>query len=396
VLLTATLDYDANDAWLDVQQVDVTAVADMAYTAASHSAAVRVQGAFDQINGQLAVPGATSINPGFIAAAGVLQHTSTTDVLQQSLESLSGQLHAASAALAFQAIDARHRAMSTRFDALGDGASGAWTQRIGGRGQLTQVGYSTIGYQSSGLMIGNDRRFGSHFVAGYALGQSGGLGWLDGGADRNRDWTHDATLYAGWLDGAWYAQGRVATGRYRQDIRRYLRLGNFMLPAGTDYRGGYLDGYAESGLHLRVGPLRVTPYANLDYATLHRDGFAEAGGAGFGLESAPQDLSRWQGGLGLRAGSDWALSGGRRLSLGAYAQWQRTWSLRGGTFQASFTGVDQWLPLAGIGLSRYQADVGSTAVLQLTPATWLRADAQMLDAQYGRDRELSLQWGAAF
>ncbi|HWU52334.1 MAG TPA: hypothetical protein VN153_05905, partial [Tahibacter sp.] len=85
-----------------------------------------------------------------------------------------------------------------------------------------------------------------------------------------------------------------------------------------------------------------------------------------------------------------------RLSLDAYAQWQRTWALRGGSFEASFTGLDQWLPLAGIGLSRYEADFGSTAVLQLTSNTWLRADAQLLDAQYGRDRELSLQWGAAF
>ncbi|MGN6312761.1 MAG: S8 family serine peptidase [Rhodanobacteraceae bacterium] len=396
VLLTATLDYDANDAWLNVQQVNVTAVPAMAYSAASLSAAVRVQGAFNQINGQLATTGATSIAPGFIAGAGALEHTGTLDVLQQSLESRSGQLHAASAALAFQAMDVRNQAMSQRFDVLGDGASGAWTQHIGGQGQLAQAGYSNIAYQMNGTMVGTDRRFGSHFVAGYALGQSGGLGWLDGGADRNRDWTSDATLYAGWLDGAWYAQGRLATGRYRQDIRRYLQLGNFMLPAGTEYRGGYLDSHAESGVHLQVGTLRITPYAELDHATLHRDAFAEAGGAGFGLESAPQDLSRSQGGLGVRAGGDWSLSGGRRLGLGAYAQWQRTWSLRGGDFEASFTGLDQWLPLAGIGLSRYGADFGGTAVLQLTPDTWLRADAQLLDAQYGRDRELFLQWGAAF
>jgi outer membrane autotransporter protein len=331
-----------------------------------------------------------------MAAAGALQHTGTVDVLQQSLESLSGQLHAASAALAFQAMDARDQAMSQRFDALGNGAIGAWTQRIGDQGQLAQAGYSNIAYQMNGTMIGADRRLGSHFIAGYALGQSGGMGWLDGGADRNRDWTSDAMLYAGWLDGAWYAQGRVGAGRYRQDIRRYLQFGPFFSPAGTEYFGHYFDTHFESGAHLRVGGFSVTPYADLDYATLHRDGFAEAGGAGFGLESAPQDLTRWQGGLGLRAGSDWSLSGGRRLSLSTYAQWQRTWSLRGGDFEASFTGLDQWLPLAGIGLSRYETDFGGTAVLQLTGGTWLRADAQLLDAQYGRDRELSLQWGAAF
>ncbi|HET6907397.1 MAG TPA: S8 family serine peptidase, partial [Rhodanobacteraceae bacterium] len=178
VLLVATLNYDANDAWLNVQQVSVTAVPAMAYTAASSSAAVRVQGAFDRITGQLATTGATSIDPGFIAGAGALQRTGTLDVLQQSLESLSGQLHAASAALAFQAMDVRNQAMSQRFDALGDGASGAWTRRIGGQGQLAQGGYSTIAYQMDGSMVGDDHRFGPHFVTGYALGQSGELGWL--------------------------------------------------------------------------------------------------------------------------------------------------------------------------------------------------------------------------
>src|SRR5690242_11933446 len=130
ILLTATLNYDAGSAWLDVSQVNVTQVSGTSYTAASFGAAQRVQGAFDQLNAQFAGVGtAAPATSDFVAGAASLQHVMSTAALQSSLQSLSGQLHAASAAMTFEAIDAGSRALSDHVDQLLDGPQGsAWSQ----------------------------------------------------------------------------------------------------------------------------------------------------------------------------------------------------------------------------------------------------------------------------
>ncbi|HET8898973.1 MAG TPA: S8 family serine peptidase, partial [Rhodanobacteraceae bacterium] len=133
VVLTATLNYDASSAWLDVQQLNLSQIQGLPYTAASYAAALRTQSAFEQLNSQLqGIADGAPAGAGFIAGAASLQHVASTQVMQQSLASLSGQLHAASAAMTFEAIDAGTRALSDRFDSLLDASTvGGWTQNLG-------------------------------------------------------------------------------------------------------------------------------------------------------------------------------------------------------------------------------------------------------------------------
>ncbi|MEO8859214.1 MAG: S8 family serine peptidase, partial [Burkholderiaceae bacterium] len=96
VVLTATLNYDVSSAWLDVQQVNLSQIQALPYTAASYGAALRTQSAFEQLNSQLqGIASGAPASAGFIAGAASLQHSVSTEVMQQSLSSLSGQLHAA-------------------------------------------------------------------------------------------------------------------------------------------------------------------------------------------------------------------------------------------------------------------------------------------------------------
>ena len=116
-MLTASLAYDANSAWLNVQQVNVTAVSGVAYTTASYGAATRVQSAFQQINAQLANAAANGTSSATASAAGMkpvstdfmigaasLQQSPTSAVAQRSLESLSGQIYGASAAMTLSSV----------------------------------------------------------------------------------------------------------------------------------------------------------------------------------------------------------------------------------------------------------------------------------------------------
>jgi outer membrane autotransporter protein len=153
---------------------------------------------------------------------------------------------------------------------------------------------------------------------------------------------------------------RLGYGSYREDMRRHLVLGNDVTSVASDTNGRYAVAYGESGFRASLGGVQFTPYANVQYARIARDGFNEFGGDGFGLKSGSQTVDRWQAGVGLRAGHTWAMAGGSSLSLQGRLQWQQALATHGDAFDASFTGVDQWAPVNGVGLSRYQSQAGLT------------------------------------
>ena len=401
VLLTATLDYDANDAWLDVQRVNLTQIKGLAYTAASYAAAQRTQDAFEQIDGQLqgSSGGGTLVPAGFVAGAAELQHAATAAVVQRSLESLSGQLHAASAAMAFEAIDAGTRALSGRFDQLLDapqlaGGVGGWTLALGDHGNLSRGGYGSVGFDLDGRMIGADRRVGSDGVAGYAIGQSRGLGRLAESADQGRSHALEGMFYGGLVRDAWYAMGRFGMGSYREDMRRWLELGSQFAGVASYSNGTYGTAYGESGYRLDLGSLRLTPYLNLQYAQLRLDGFTESGAYGFGLTAGSQRVQRWQAGAGVRLDHRWLLAGGGSLQLRGQLLWQRALAMRGAVLDASFTGLQRWAPVGGIGLSRYGGLVGTALDWQLDPRNSLALDyEQQVDQHlHAKQAILSYRW----
>lgn len=362
VLLSATLNYGSTDAWLNVSQVQASAVTGMTYTPASFGAAQRIDGAFNQINTQIG--SGTTVTGGplptsFINGAASLQQTASVSALQQSLSSLSGQLHAASAAMTFDAMDAGTRALSKRFDQLGDVyTTGGWTQTLGSYGSMNRSGYDSVGYDLNGWMVGQDRRLGSNGVLGFAVSQSQDLGRLDEFADQGHSRSVEGMLYGGFVQNQWYAMGRLGVGSYREDMRRHLELGSDVESVASDTNGTYNIAYGESGYRMEVGGVNVTPYLSMQYANIRTDGFDELGGAGFGLKADGQNIERWQGGAGLRAGRDWSFSGGSRLSLQAHLLWQRAFSMRGDVLDASFAVLNQWAPVGGIGLSRYGGEAG--------------------------------------
>ncbi len=396
VMLNATLGYDSTSAWLNVQQVQVTAVPGVAYTAASYAAAQRVQSAFDQLNGQSGAAVAGGLTPGasdFIAGAAALQHAPSVSAAQRSLQSLSGQLHAASAAMTFEAIDAGTRALSGRFDSLLDSPrAGSWTQGLGYHGGMSRSGYNNVGYDLSGSLVGRDLRVGSDGFAGYALSQSQGLGRLAESADQGRSRALEAMLYGGVIRGSWYTMGRFGVGSYHENMRRQLELGDRAAAVTSDGAGRYGVLYGESGYRLHWGRMQVTPYMSLQYAQIRRDGFNETGAFGFGLKSSAQTAARWQAGTGVRVAREWALAGGDSIALQTRLLWQQSFELRGDVFEASFSGLDQYAPVGGIGLSRFGRLFGTTVDWRFNA----RASLQLGYDQYLGQRQQSTMATANF
>ncbi|AIF47542.1 autotransporter serine protease [Dyella japonica] len=400
VMLSATLNYNPTDAWLNVSQVQASSVTGMTYTPASFGAAQRVDLAFNQINAQVGSGTTVTGNPlptSFINGAASLQQTASVSALQQSLSSLSGQLHAASAAMTFDAMDAGTRALSQRFDQLGDVyATGGWTQSLGSYGSMGRSGYDNVGYDLSGWMVGQDHRVGSNGVLGFAVSQSQDLGRLDEFADQGRSRAVEGMLYGGIVQSQWYALGRLGVGTYREDMRRHLELGSDVESVASNVNGTYDVAYGESGYRMRWGEVSVTPYVNLQYANIRTDGFGELGGDGFGLKAASQSIERWQGGAGLRAGRDWSLSGGGHLSLQAHMLWQGAFSMRGDVLDASFAVLNQWAPVGGIGLSRYGGDAGLSLDWSISQHSRLSLGMDQYVAQHEHGKMDTLAYRLSF
>ncbi|KQZ79330.1 hypothetical protein ASD55_01010 [Rhodanobacter sp. Root561] len=401
VFTATTLNYDANSVWLDTTGLDVTKAAaghGVSYTAASMGSARRVQGAFEQLNHEIAAGETASASSDFVHAAGQFQQAPTLQAAQASLQSLSGQLHAASAAMTFQAIDASSRALSDRFDNLLDKGTGfgMWMHNLNVGGDMARTGFDSVGFQLNGWLVGSDRPIGRSGVAGYAFGQSRGQQRLDQSFDHDISRSTEGMMYAGWLNGNWYTQGRVGFGRFQQDVSRQVLLGESAQGVRTQYNGRYDVAYGESGLHFGRGDSHVTPFVNVQYARIDRDGFSEQGAGGFGLRSNAQTLDRWQAGLGLRAGHHWDLQDGRSVDFNARAQWQRTLAARGEVFNASFVGLQQWQPLAGIGLSRYSGLFGVGLDAKLSARTALKFGYDYETGQRNHAQMLSARLSMAF
>src|SRR6185437_6568480 len=251
-------------------------------------------------------------------------------------------------------------------------------------------------FQLDGWLVGNDRQIGRSGVAGYAFGQSQGRQRLDQSFDHDNSRSTEGMMYAGWLNGNWYTQGRIGFGHFQQVVSRQILLGYSVQGVGTQYSGNYNVAYGESGLHFDRGDSHVTPFVNVEYARIGRDGFVEQGAGGFGLRSDTQSLDRWQAGLGVRAARHWNLDGGRAVDFSARVQWQRTLADHGDVFDASFVGLQQWQPLDGIGLSRYSGVFGAAVDATLSAHTTLNFNYDYEMGQHVHAQIVSAHMNVAF
>jgi uncharacterized protein with beta-barrel porin domain len=339
----------------------------------------------------------------FVSGAASIQQSQTTAALQQSLNSLSGQMYAASAAMTFEAIDADTRALSDRFDDLLDHPQAydrtkfhSWSQNLGYQGSMSRSGYDSMGFQLNGSMVGGDRMLSNGAIVGYAISQSQGLGNLQQTADQGYSRALEGMIYGGFVQGNWYAMGRFGVGSDWQNTRRELLLGSQYAGVGSFSNGSYDVAYSESGYRFNAGNWKFTSYANVEYADVQRDGFNELGGDGFGLASSSQTIQRWQAGVGLRGTRQWLMADGTSFTLRARLLWENSFAMHGVLPNASFTALQQFSPVNGIGLSRYGSVAGLAMDWTYSPRSSLSFGLDEYDAQHERATMATLNYSLHF
>ncbi|HTL15358.1 MAG TPA: S8 family serine peptidase, partial [Thermomonas sp.] len=392
VFLIASLAYDPDSVFLDISRIDVSkAVAGLGLSELTQGSAQRVEAAMQQIDGQLAGTAPAAADAAFIEAAGALQQSAGIAQADAALRSLSGELHAASAAMTFDAIDGGRRALDGRLDALArGGAAGGWYRDLAAGGTLARAGYDGIGTDAAGQLIGNDWRLGDSAVVGIALDRQFQSSWLSAFGDRSRGTQRQLQLYAASWRGPWYGRLQLAAGGFDRQLQRNLRLGARRDAVGTRLSGRTWAASAELGRRFELAGTALVPYAGTQAVRVANDGFDEGGSTGFGLRAEAWDAHRWQGFAGLRASRAWRV-GGIDLAADARAEWQRTLSSGGALFQASFGGLEQWAPLQGIGLARDTRSVGLGLSAELPSGARFRFDLDRRRSDVGSATMATLQ-----
>jgi autotransporter-associated beta strand protein len=392
VFLDASLAYDPTHVFLDITRINVAkAVAGLGLSELTQGSAQRVEAAMQQIDGQLAGTAPAAADAAFIEAAGALQQSAGIAQADAALRSLSGELHAASAAMTFDAIDGGRRALDGRLDALArGGAAGGWYRDLAAGGTLARAGYDGIGTDAAGQLIGNDWRLGDSAVVGIALDRQFQSSWLSAFGDRSRGTQRQLQLYAAAWRGPWYGQLQLAGGGFDRQLQRNLLLGARRDAVGTRLSGRTWAASAELGRRFELAGTALVPYAGTQAVRVANDGFDEGGSTGFGLRAEAWDAHRWQGFAGLRASRAWRV-GGVDLAADARAEWQRTLSSGGALFQASFGGLEQWAPLEGIGLARDTRSVGLGLSAELPSGARFRFDLDRRRSDVGSATMATLQ-----
>lgn len=345
VFLDASVGYSANQVWLNIQRLQATQVSGVNYTPAAASGATRLEQAFVQLDNQPADAQKTA----FAATAAQIQQAPTAQAAQATLESLSGQLPAAGSAMAYQSINLSQRRDAEHIAQLMDAPqSRQWAERFSWNGSLGHSGFAPVNYAANGWVTGHDTFIDSNTFIGSSLMFGDTSGSLSSGGESSRGTLNEAALYGGKIVGDYYVTGRMASGYYDGDQRRMLWLGSQSERVSSRQSGSWFTLGSESGYRFSGEQWQVTPFADAQYISLRQRAFEEQSRSGFGLKADDQTTGRWQAGVGLRTRYTQELLKYGRIGVGFQTHYQRTVSQESGRYQASFTGVDQAMPLAGV------------------------------------------------
>jgi uncharacterized protein with beta-barrel porin domain len=197
-------------------------------------------------------------------------------------------------------------------------------------------------------------------------------------------------VYASAWRGDWYGQAQLASGAFQRQMQRNLRLGAMQDSVATQLSGDYIGAFGEIGRRFEAGGIALTPYLGTQYVHVANDGFDEGGATGFGLRADAWDSSRWQGFAGLRAARGWRM-GGVDLRADARAEWQQTLASSGELLEASFSGLEQWALLQGIGLAQRSQLFGVGLSAAFGGKATFRFDLSRRASEVGNSNMASLQ-----
>lgn len=237
--------------------------------------------------------------------------------VRQSLDSLTGEVHASLAGVAVNDTafvrDAMLRRMPHSTMALNGASAGgaaenqtssgvvAWGQAIAGFATHDgNANEAKVKSETVGFMTGIDKTTEENFNLGIAFGYlDSGVNVFRPGSGNNSIRSWHAGGYIGGEAGALRIRTGGSWGWYTSRAARVANVNAFSDSLQSRYKGRAWQLFGEVGLGLEAGDLSIEPYANLTRVDYRSKDFAEIGGAA-ALRGQSEQKATWST-LGLRA-----------------------------------------------------------------------------------------------
>src|SRR5262249_3648811 len=154
--LDTDLQTDGKELWIDTSRISIQAAAAATPAIYKSAAAVDASKRLDAAMDSLDAAAATGATPPMdtLLAAGSLEQAPDANAARRSLESLSGQLYAASTAMTLANIDAGNDTFSAHV--RNERSGGVWTASLGRTDALARAGFGGVSYQMDGGMAGQE------------------------------------------------------------------------------------------------------------------------------------------------------------------------------------------------------------------------------------------------
>ncbi len=217
-----------------------------------------------------------------------------------------------------------------------------------------------------GFLIGGDVPFGENTRIGMLAGYSRTTideASLAASADVDN---YHLGIYGGTEFGALNLRSGASYTWHAIDTNRLVQFTGSQERLSADYDGGTAQIFGELGYETQVKDIGLEPFANLSYASLHVDSFAEKGGSA-ALAGASSDTDVTFTTLGLRASKE-LLFGDARATLRGMAGWRHAYGDVTPLSSLAFAGMDSF-EISALPIARNAALVELGFDIDLAPAT---------------------------
>lgn len=195
-----------------------------------------------------------------------------------SLNSLSGQIHASIQSLIFKQSDIRNLSLVNRFDEIEmKNKMGIWTNTTLSNGKLIQKGYPSAKINLKGVQIGIDKKINENLLLGLAINYSNINAKFENvfGSSLSNDLAF--SLYSRFQnkENKYYLQGHLTYSKIDTEVERKIVKSNNIDDIKSKYNSDFYSSYLELGYNYIKDNNKIKPFLAISYDALKRGYFSE-------------------------------------------------------------------------------------------------------------------------
>jgi outer membrane lipase/esterase len=156
--------------------------------------------------------------------------------------------------------------------------------------------------------VGLTMRASNYVTIGLGLGQSSADAAFGSNRGNFRTKEDQASLFAGWKYGGWYAVGNASISNIDyKNVNRNVQLGIVTRTASSSTSGSNASGGAAIGYDFKLGSVEIGPFAGFTSQNVTVNAFDESGAGSANLRISGQNRTSLVSTFGLRASGTWGM-----------------------------------------------------------------------------------------